>query len=134
MCRRGAGRRRLVLFSALLAPVVLSGALLVGDLTGYGSAVAVGESRSQGKIQGRVQGGRPLAVGGRVVVEPVLMGAPPHQDEVYSGVIVVESVVAAPEVVAEPEVVDGTEEGAAGSSESEKVSSEREGSGPPERE
>ncbi|WP_431897632.1 hypothetical protein [Nonomuraea sp. bgisy101] len=69
----------MALFAALLAPAILAGGLLAGELVGYDAAVgAAGMSERQA-------GGRAVAErrGGRVAFAPMLAPAPPHADRRY---------------------------------------------------
>ncbi|MGP3931302.1 hypothetical protein [Nonomuraea sp. KM88] len=70
-CAR-ARRRPVVLFGALLAPGILAGGLLAGEMKGLERDV-----RAAGVERG----------GGMVVLEPVRLPAPAHPDRVYEGVV-----------------------------------------------
>ncbi|WP_433434936.1 hypothetical protein [Nonomuraea sp. CA-141351] len=82
-----ARRRPVVLFGALLAPAILAGGLLAGEMRGFEQGV-----------------GGPVVMGdgvGRVGFGPVLMRAPAHPERLYEG-----SVPEPVRVVSRPRVAD----------------------------
>ncbi|GAA2370890.1 hypothetical protein GCM10010404_27490 [Nonomuraea africana] len=87
----------MVLFVALLAPAILAGGLLAGQLTGYDAVTPAAEvpdgavDRERERVMQARQRAWPgddaqtAGGGGVLAFEPVLAPAPPHPDATYEG-------------------------------------------------